>query len=102
MCISTWLKSRSDCYLILFSEQYPVSIEVTGMSKECIGTYELLNEEKATLASNGPAWKLQGKDFYIFNNDGGVRNCGWRIGDKDGLKSGDFIFKSEINNNIFI
>ena len=88
--------------MLFFSEQYPVSIEVTGMSKECIGTYELLNEEKATLASNGPAWKLQGKDFYIFNNDGGVRNGGWRIGDKDGLKSGDFIFKSEINNNIFI
>ena len=93
-------KSRSHCYF--FSEQYPVSIKVTGMSKECIGTYELLNEDKATLASDSPAWKLQGKDFYIFNNDGGVRNGGWRIGDKDGLKSGDFFFKSEMNDNIFI
>ena len=86
--------------LFFFSEQYPVSIEVTGMSKECIGTYELLNEEKATLASGSPVWKLQGKDFYIFNN--GVRNGGWRIGNKDGLKSGDFFFKSEINDNILI
>ena len=52
----------------------------------------MISDEVATDAPNGPVWKLEGEDMYVFN-DGS--DAGWRIGDKDSLADGSYYFKSK-------
>ena len=68
-----------------------IVFEVSGDDEEFIGTY-MISDEVATDAPNGPVWKLEGEDMYVFNNGS---DAGWRIGDRDGLADGFYYFKSK-------
>ena len=63
----------------------------TGKYKILVGTY-VISREIASGAPDSPVWELVGKKFYIFNNGS---DEGWRIGTKQSLTDGYYLYKSK-------
>ena len=52
----------------------------------------MISDEVANKAPNCPVWKLESEEIYVFN-DGSDE--GWRIGTKQNLTDGFFLYKSK-------
>ena len=68
-----------------------VVFEVSGDDKRLVGTY-VISHEVANGAPDCPVWELVGKEFYVFNNGS---DEGWRIGTKQNLTDGFYLYKSK-------
>ena len=78
-----------NCLQLLGKEN--VVFDVSGDDERVIGTY-MISDEVANEAPSCPVWKLEGKEMYVFN-DGSDE--GWRIGTKQNLTDGFFLYKSK-------
>jgi hypothetical protein len=79
---------------IFFTSDICEAIHVTGdnSTSNSDGGLYLLSDERASDAPNSPVWKNSAGNRFIFTNGG---SDGWRIGDKEGLTTGNYYCKGK-------